>query len=154
MMDLSIVPAIVFSLLGPGEPEKTTLLIKTDQGQINYVVEIADDPFEQIRGLMRRPLLPDKTGMLFLYDHDRQVQFWMKDVSFPLDMIFLDRCGSVIQIHENAQPGDERLIASNQPVRAVLEIPGGASKRDQIRKDHRITLPEQQSLPRLGHYSC
>jgi len=105
-----------------------------------YSVEIADNSSAQMRGLMGRDNLPAGQGMLFVYPRDRRVSFWMKNVRFPLDMIFLDRCGKVVQIHENAPPGDPSIITSRHPVRAVLEIAAGASRRDRIRSGDRVSV--------------
>ena len=128
------IPLILIGLLSGDTDQQAQLSLS---GR-SYTVEIADDPFEQMRGLMDLEGLDNDEGMLFVYTDDRVVQFWMKNVSFPLDMIFLDRCGSVIQIHEHAIPNDTTIIRSRSPVRAVLELPGGASKRDQIRKGDKI----------------
>lgn len=121
-MNALSLPAIIFSLFAVGENDMAPITF-ADTG---YRVHIADSPFEQMRGLMGRSNLGFREGMLFVYSQDRQVAFWMKNVSFPLDMIFFDRCGRVIQIHENAQPDDTTTIASVAPVRAVLEIRGGS----------------------------
>jgi len=93
---------------------------------------------------MGRTSLEAGQGMLFVYAENRDVAFWMKNVTMSLDMIFIDHCGQIIQIHGNAQPDDETIVASNAPVRAVLELSGGASKRDQIRIGDRLKVGDLQ----------
>ena len=61
-----------------------------------------------------------------------QVSFWMKNVSFPLDIIFVNQAGVIIKIYEDATPFDPTPIPSGGAVLSVLEIQGGASKRAQI----------------------
>lgn len=132
-MNIAAIPLFFFGLFSSEGFETAELSLS---GRL-YQVEIADEPHEQIRGLMGHDHLEDNHGMLFLYDEDRVVQFWMKNVLIPLDLIFLDNCGTVIQLHENAQPDDPSIIESMSPVRAVLELRGGAAKRDQIQVGQR-----------------
>ena len=129
-MNALTIPALFFSIFAPSDAEPVEVQIDTK----SYHVEIADTPYEQMKGLMGRSDLGPREGMLFVYEKVRDVQFWMKNVDIPLDMIFLDACGTIVQIHENAKPDDVSVIASTEPVRAVLELRGGASKRDQIRQ--------------------
>lgn len=124
------VPLLFFGLFASETGQSVPLSLSDG----SYSVEVADDAVEQLKGLMGRKNLPANRGMLFVYPTDRIAQLWMKNVPFLLDMIFLDSCGKVVQLHENAIPNDTTIIQSVTPVRAVLELPGGASKRDQIRE--------------------
>jgi len=128
-MNALAIPALFFGLFSVDGDAYSPVAIDDK----SYSVLIADTPFEQMRGLMGHTSLAADQGMLFVYSKERSVKFWMKNVTLPLDMIFLDDCGEVTQIHENARPGDETIIPSDGPVRAVLELRGGASKRDHIR---------------------
>ena len=81
---------------------------------------------------MHRDDLEYSAGMIFLYDSETPVSFWMKNVPFPLDLIFISKTGVIVKIHQNAKPFDLTPIASKLPVSAVLEIRGGVSKSAQI----------------------
>ncbi len=74
---------------------------------------------------MHRESLPRGAGMLFLYPFPRQASFWMRNTLIPLDMIFIDRTGTVTRVHSNAIPLDETAIDGGPNVLAVLEINGG-----------------------------
>ena len=63
--------------------------------------------------------------MLFLYGTDRPHSFWMKNTLIPLDILFVKSNGAIARIAANATPLSEKAILSREPVRAVLEIPGG-----------------------------
>ncbi|MEO7864948.1 MAG: DUF192 domain-containing protein [Sphingomicrobium sp.] len=103
------------------------LTIHSASGHHRFNVEIARTPEEQQTGLMfRRALAPDG-GMIFPYDHELQLAFWMKNTLIPLDLIFIGSDGQIVRIAENAQPMSLDLIPSGQPVTAVLEIAGGRS---------------------------
>lgn len=135
-MNALAIPLVLFGLFAVGEADYRSVVVNDKI----YSVLIADNVFEQMRGLMWRSSLGDDEGMLFVYAQNRSVSFWMKNVAFPLDMIFLNQCGRVTQIHENAKPNDTTVISSEQPVRAVLELHAGASKRDVIEIGDNVQL--------------
>ena len=97
-----------------------------------FFFEIADTPELRARGLQGRTELPDGTGMYFVFNPPRIVAMWMKDTYIPLDMLFLDEKGYVVQIKENAVPLDETLIPSLLPVSGVIELPAGSVKKHKI----------------------
>jgi hypothetical protein len=139
MIDPSIIPAVFFGLFSAADPQPLNVSITTQTETLSLEVELADSPFEQLRGLMFRQSLKEDGGMLFHYSSAQPVQFWMKNVSFGLDILFIDACGAISQIHENAKANDETIIASLGPVLAVLEIEGGASKRAQIKLGDQVS---------------
>ena len=99
--------------------------LRGDWGAARFSVELALTAEEQARGLMFRERLARNAGMLFVYEREQPVSFWMRNTLIPLDMIFLDDAGVVVKVHAEAVPGDETPIPSGAPARAVLEIPGG-----------------------------
>ena len=103
------------------------LTIRSASGVHRFTVEVARTPGEQQMGLMyRRTLAPDG-GMLFPYDSEQPIAFWMKNTVIPLDLIFIRQDGRIARIAENATPLSLDLIQSGEPVAAVLEIAGGRS---------------------------
>ena len=125
---------LVFLLAVSSKPSQTyrTVMITTRSGPICFDVEVADNWFKRTKGLMFRGELLDHHGMLFLYDGETLVTFWMKHVSMSLDILFVSKRGRIEHIHESAQPNDPTPIKSQIPVISVLEIAAGASKRAQI----------------------
>jgi len=103
--------------------------LKNDTTQISFDIELAVSPQERARGLMFRESLPARSGMLFIFDPPQRVAFWMKNTLIPLDIIFVDRTGTVTGVHPNAQPGDLTPIEGGDSVFAVLEINGGLAAR-------------------------
>jgi uncharacterized protein len=104
-----------------------TLRIVTASGSHAFQVQIAADEATREIGLMNRRFMPADQGMLFEFDHDGPVSFWMKNTYIPLDMIFISRSGIVTKIVANAEPLSERAIPSGAPCAAVLELNGGAA---------------------------
>lgn len=107
----------------------TPLVIETATGVHRFQVEVASTPSMQEQGLMhRRSLAPDR-GMVFDYSVPRKISMWMKNTLIPLDILFVGTQGQVLKISTDAVPGSLKSIHSGQPVRAVVEVPGGTAVR-------------------------
>jgi uncharacterized protein len=94
-----------------------------------FAVELATDEAERERGLMFRKELPEGHGMLFDFEEDRPVSFWMHNTLISLDMIFIRSDGTIVRIAENTEPMSDRLVPSGAPVRAVLEVVAGTARK-------------------------
>ena len=122
--------------LDPGQ-----LVIDTPDGRHRFTIELADTPGERARGLMyRRSMQPDH-GMLFDFQTEQPVAFWMKNTPLPLDMLFIDRNGIVVQIAADTVPFSETPVPSEIPVQAVLELNAGTAKRLGIEPGARVSHP-------------
>jgi uncharacterized membrane protein (UPF0127 family) len=87
-------------------------------------VELARTQDEQELGLMHRTSLPDDAGMLFCYDSDQQLSFWMRGTSIPLSIAFISADGVISQISD-LEPYDERAVTCPTPCRWALEVNRG-----------------------------
>ena len=105
------------------------LEIVTKNGVRVFEVEMAITPQEHEQGLMHRRELPEGKGMLFDMGQEREAVFWMKNTYVSLDMIFIRGDGSIARIAENTTPLSEARVSSGVPVRGVLEVVAGTSKR-------------------------
>ena len=79
--------------------------------------------------------------MLFDFDREQPVGFWMKNTYIPLDMIFIRGDGRIVRIAENTEPLSDRLVPSGAPVRAVLEVIGGTARRLGIEPGDQVANP-------------
>jgi len=130
---------LVASALGDARAaELQTLEIASKTGVHAFRVEMAITAEEKERGLMFRRELPEGQGMLFDFQFDQPVAFWMKNTYIPLDMIFIRGDGRILRIAENTEPLSERNIPSGGPVRAVLEVIGGTAKKLGIAPGDRV----------------
>ena len=111
--------------VAPMEFGRDILTITTDKGRFVYDVEVAITPDQQARGLMWRPVLGSNKGMLFIFDRQRPLSFWMQNTLIPLDMVFIDNAGQLVSIQREATPLSRTPRPSNGPARFVLEIDGG-----------------------------
>jgi uncharacterized membrane protein (UPF0127 family) len=86
--------------------------------------EIARSDDERARGLMNRKTLPDGEGMLFVFDRDQILSFWMKDTLIPLSIAYISSDGRILEIHDMI-PRDLSPIRSSRSLRYALEVPQG-----------------------------
>lgn len=108
---------------------RAIITIASKTGVHAFEVELATNDAERERGLMFRKSLPEGQGMLFDFKIDQPVSFWMHNTYIPLDMIFINGRGRVAHVVENATPMSDRLIPSQYPVRAVLEVIAGTADK-------------------------
>lgn len=109
------------------------LVVHTHEGDKAFTVELAVTPAEQEKGLMFRTQLEEGHGMLFLFNSEENISMWMKDTLIPLDMFFINQSGVIIYIEENTTPKSQAIISPGMPVKAVLELAGGAARKYGIR---------------------
>jgi uncharacterized membrane protein (UPF0127 family) len=100
--------------------------------------EIAATDSERAKGLMWRTALNDGAGMLFVYDRDIQMSFWMKNTLIPLSIAFISSKGEILEIR-NMEPQDTRPVRSERSCRYALEVPQGWFSRAGIRPGDTIS---------------
>jgi uncharacterized membrane protein (UPF0127 family) len=121
--------------------ELDSLDIITSTGRHAFQIEIADNDTTRERGLMDRRYMAADHGMLFEFERDALVSFWMKNTYIPLDMIFISPSGVVTRITANAEPLSERVIPSGGPCIAVLELNGGTAASIGLKVGDKVRHP-------------
>ncbi len=108
--------------------------IFTNEGVVKVNVEVANNDVEISKGLMYRDKLGKYNGMLFVFNEERYVSFWMKNTLIPLDMIFISANGTINEIKQDIQPCvDEcEIYPSLHPSKYVLEVNANFSKENNI----------------------
>jgi uncharacterized membrane protein (UPF0127 family) len=116
-------------------------------GKHRFSVELAETPAQMEQGLMfRRELAPD-AGMLFDFKEPTMATMWMRNTLIPLDMLFVDAHGRIVNIHERAVPQSDAIVAATAPVRAVIELNGGTAARLGLKPGDRVLFPIFGSAP-------
>jgi hypothetical protein len=110
-------------------------------GPHRFTVEVAETPEQMEQGLMFRRTMPPDAGMLFDYKTPTVATMWMRNTLIPLDMLFVDAQGRIVNIHERAVPQTLDVIAAEAPVRAVIELNGGTAARLGIAPGDRVQHP-------------
>lgn len=106
------------------------VIIATREGrEITFEVEIADTPGKRELGLQYRRELAANRGMIFLFAHEAEQTFWMKNTPIPLDMIFINSDRRIVGIAEKAVPFSLDPRSVGRASQFVLEVNGGLSKR-------------------------
>lgn len=109
-----------------------------------FKVDVADEPNEWQRGLSGRDSLDEDAGMLFLFKTTDYHNFWMKDMKFPIDIIFI-KDDTVVSVVKNAKPPTSKndnlpLYKPEQPIDRVLEINAGLSDKHKIKKGDKVEI--------------
>lgn len=122
--------------------QQTNIKIKN----IEFSLEIAQTVPQLTKGLMDRTSLCPHCGMIFIFNSESIQTFWMKNTLIPLDMIFLDKNGRVINIiTATPQPNTPdyrlKLYSSTSPSKSVIELNAGTAKNINLRPSDSINLP-------------
>lgn len=126
---------IVLAYLSFGTLQQTGKTEKTADIKGNSIqLEISDNDPARIKGLSDRDSLPSNKGMLFIFPKAEIYQFWMKNMRFPIDIIYLND-DKVITIYDSvpAFESDKKtpnltLYSPKQPSNRVLELNAGKAK--------------------------
>lgn len=130
LLILAVVVAVaaIFLLL-PGSSQRRVLRI----GDVLVPVELADTSAELQLGLSGRDSLPAGGGMLFIMPASARHGFWMKDMNFSLDLIWIDENWKVVQVMPDVPPESyPHVFQPDIPVRYVLEVNAGWAKDNNI----------------------
>jgi uncharacterized membrane protein (UPF0127 family) len=119
----------------PSQNEENFTLASISFENTNLKLEVADTNELREKGLSDRETLAHD-GMIFIFDRPSLQTFWMKDMKFNIDIVWVDDSGEVIQINENVSrftynstyPEYSQKFTSELPVKYVIELEAGKSK--------------------------
>ena len=96
----AIIVSIGLAQIRPNEPSGPSV----ELGGKLFDADVVDTDDERVQGLSGRENLARNEGMLFVFDEPGKYCFWMKDMNFAIDMLWLDGSGKVVHMAENATP--------------------------------------------------
>lgn len=114
------------------------LSVDTASGQHRFKVEVMRTEQDREKGLMFRKSMARDHGMLFEYQKEQPVTFWMHNTYLPLDLIFIAKDGQVLNIAHDAKPMDDSLIPSAGAALGVLEVDAGTAKAIDLAPGDRV----------------
>jgi len=122
----------------------STVTIEAAGGKkVEVLVEIADGPLEQQRGLMYRTALGEDRGMLFVFPEEQPLSFWMKNTKIPLSIAYIDSKGRITDLLDMKALDDEPPhYTSSEPVRYALEVNQGFFEERGVKVGDHAELPE------------
>jgi len=98
-----------------------------------FTVDVVNTPETRAQGLSGRKKLAPRAGMMFVYSSSGQYSFWMKDMHFPIDIIWLNTDKKIVHIEEYVTPQSyPESFAPDQPARYVLEVNAGVVARQNV----------------------
>lgn len=111
----------------------------------DLTLEVARTAAERQHGLMDRTSVPPHTGMIFVFDRDDSVAFWMKDTLVPLDMIFVAEDGTVRHVFADVpvlkgNPPDDAIPFEVNRAKYVIELRSGEAAQDGIATGIKLDL--------------
>lgn len=143
---------IAFLIISGNDPSSRTAQANNGQdrysivkiGQQEMKVEIASTFRQQYQGLSGRQAICADCGMLFVFADSDKKSFVMRDMEFPLDMIFVDN-GVIKNIAADLEPeGDDpkNIYESDGASDQVLEVNGGYCQRHNIKPGDRVSIKQ------------
>ncbi|MDY6865513.1 MAG: DUF192 domain-containing protein [Halobacteriota archaeon] len=118
-------------------------IVEVEIGDTLVYAEVSDSSSEKIRGLMYRTHLNETEGMLFVYDSERNLSFWMKNMEIPIDMIWLDSNLSIVHIEDSVPPckgGDCPTYTAPSKAMYILEVRANFTNRNDVQVGDQIKL--------------
>ena len=118
---------------------KDITILKQDGSTVQVNAEIAKTEDERNYGFMNREKIPDGTGMIFVFNHDQILSFWMKNTPHPLSIAYIDARGVIRDIFDMT-PYSLSSVQSTVSVRYALEVPQGWFDKVNVKEGDKITL--------------
>ena len=120
----------------PKKDNKTTPTATINGHELN--LEVMRESQERSRGLSQKDVLAENAGMLFIFESPGVPGFWMKDMNFSIDIIWIGSHKRVVDITENLAPETfPEVFKPKAPVQYVLEVNAGWAK------DHNIAIGDK-----------
>lgn len=110
-------------------------------GVLAVDAEIAERDEDRQRGLMYRKSLDDGAGMLFIFEIERELTFWMHNTCIPLDMIFIAADGTIVGIEENTPTLTDDTFSPGCNAKYVLEVNAGWTRKNGVKAGMKVKIP-------------
>lgn len=137
--------SVFFVLVIIGLLQGGSLIFKNPTAKINnetFKLEVAKTEKEKQIGLSKFKNLSKDKGMVFIFDKPSYYSFWMKDMKFPIDILYI-KGEKIVTIHEDQRPpqsGNPFIVYPSQPADKVLEINSGLTKKYGIKVGDKVTF--------------
>lgn len=124
------------------KPKQATVTIRNQ----SFIVEVADTDDKRTKGLSGRENLEENRGMLFVFEKPDLYSFWMKEMKFPIDILFIKN-DKIITIHQNVPPPKNNvplyqlpLYKPKETANYVLEINTGLSQKYNFKEGDSVEM--------------
>ena len=108
---------------------------------VDLLVDIADTPEEHTQGLSGRDKMAENKGMLFVFPVSNTPGFWMKEMNFSLDFIWINEAGIIVDITKNISPETyPEIFRPSSPIKYVLEVNAGWADNHNIKIGDKVSF--------------
>ena len=115
------------------EQKETVKYIKI--GDKTIKVDVVSTPELLEKGLSGRKDMKEDEGMLFVFKNSSKYSFWMKNMNFAIDMIWINESLNVVYIKKDAKPESfPEVFSTNTDAKYVLEVMSGFSKKNNLKE--------------------
>ncbi|MBP7807359.1 DUF192 domain-containing protein [Candidatus Saccharibacteria bacterium] len=112
---------------------------KLEVGSQLYNIQYANTPAKREKGLSNRDSLPDDTAMIFDFGKPGKYCIWMKDMNFPIDILWVNADGQVIELRQNVLPDSyPESFCPADDASYVIELKAGEVARSGISEGERV----------------
>ncbi|HLD05669.1 MAG TPA: DUF192 domain-containing protein [Candidatus Nanoarchaeia archaeon] len=134
MRTLALLCLFLLSCAAPYSLSNDTLRIQTAEQEIPLTIEIAQTSDERHQGLSHRTHLKENHGMLFIFEEEKMLTFWMKDTLIPLDIFFIGKDSKVVDIQTMQSCLEEPcpFYISKEKAQYALEVNAGFALQHKI----------------------
>ena len=113
----------------------------------NFEAKVVSTQSAKKKGLMKRKnKLKKNQGMLFVFDEPQAISLWMKNTYIPLDTIYFNEDGKILELNENLKPHSKKGVVSKKPCKYVLEVNGNTIKNKNIKIGDYIKIKKIKNL--------
>lgn len=103
-------------------------------------VAVAESQIARQEGLMNVYDLPQDNGMVFIFEQQQELSFWMANTPLSLDIIFVNEDMEIVRIHSNTPPHSQQQFRSGAPALYAVEVNAGYTARHDIQEGHYIEI--------------
>lgn len=144
---LFFVALLVLSSCGTPKvlPAPKQVIIYGENGAVTIDVEIAANETAYEKGLSGRDGLEENKGMLFVFANDRFLNFWMKDMKFPLDVLFIASDNKIVGVQTMPVCLEEPcpVFTSKKIAQYALEVSQGYAAKNKIKPGNTVVLGKE-----------
>lgn len=121
--------------------DKFQTLLETESRCEVITIYLAAESQQRTRGLMFVQKMALDTGMLFIYPPESRVSMWMKNTVIPLDIVFIDSAGIILNIAKSTEPYSLTPVRAAGPASYALELNAGVSDHLGLRDGQQLFRP-------------
>jgi len=146
---LLVQTGVVYQLDAPDSYERTAVTAYDDNGTelATVDVRIADTPYKRYWGLSNDTGLGADEGMLFVHAEEGTYGYVMRNMAFPIDIVFIGSDERVTTVHHASVPNGSADARYEGTGKWVLEVPRGWSNRTGLEAGDRIAIPAEARTP-------